>query len=268
MSVTEEKQGVRVEAGRLAGRVAVVTGAGQGLGKAIAAALADEGAAVALLGRTPQKVVDVSQALLDKGYKAHAIGCDVADRGSVDSAVAETLATFGRIDMLINNAQGGTLGVSTPTVDLSDDDVLEFFRTGPLGTLHLMQAAFPSLRDSDHAVVINFGSGLGVRGASRMAAYAMAKEAIGGLTKSTAIEWGKYGIRVNQVCPAGWSPSAETYRDDNPTRWEQVQRTIPMRRLGDPYDDIGRAIVALVSDDMQFLTGATLMLDGGQVLLR
>src|SRR5829696_10030238 len=104
MTSIKERQRAEVSGDRLAGRVAIVTGAGQGLGKAIAAALADEGATVALLGRTPQKVVDVSQALLDKGYKAHAIGCDVADRGSVDSAVAETLATFGRIDMLINNA--------------------------------------------------------------------------------------------------------------------------------------------------------------------
>jgi 2-hydroxycyclohexanecarboxyl-CoA dehydrogenase len=175
---------------------------------------------------------------------------------------------FGRIDILINNAQGGALGIDKPTIDLSDNDVLEFFRTGPLGTLHLMQAAFPALRESDHAVVINLGSAIGVRGGSRQAAYSMAKEAIGGLTKSTAIEWGKYGIRVNVVCPAAWSPGAEAYRDQDPARWEQVQRAIPLRRFGDPYSDIGRAVVALVSDDLHYLTGATIMLDGGQVMLR
>jgi 2-hydroxycyclohexanecarboxyl-CoA dehydrogenase len=134
--------------------------------------------------------------------------------------------------------------------------------------LHLMQAAFPALRESDHAVVINLGSAIGVRGGSRQAAYAMAKEAIGGLTKSAAIEWGKYGIRVNVVCPAAWSPGAEAYRDEDPARWEQVQRAIPLRRFGDPYSDIGRAVVALVSDDLHYLTGATIMLDGGQVMLR
>lgn len=257
---------------RLAGRVAVVTGAGQGLGKSIAAALADEGAAVALLGRTRQKVVDVSEELLGKGHKSIAVQCDVADRGSVDSAVAETLATYGRIDILINNAQGGAQGealsANKPTIELTDDNVLDFFRTGPLGTLHMMQATFTALRESDHAVVVNLGSAIGVRGAPRMAPYAMAKEAIGGLTKSAAIEWGKHGIRVNLICPAAWSPSAEAYRDDNPARWEKILREIPLRRLGDPYDDIGRAVVAIVSDDMRFLTGATLMLDGGQVLLR
>jgi 2-hydroxycyclohexanecarboxyl-CoA dehydrogenase len=258
----------KVTGDRLAGRVAVVTGAGQGVGKGVAAALADEGASVALLGRTPQKVIDVSNELTERGCAALGIGCDVSNRDAVNSAVAQTLATFGRIDIVINNAQGGALGISVPTIDLSDEDVLEFFSTGPLGTLHLMQAAFPALRDSDHPVVINLGSAIGVRGGSRQAAYAMAKEAIGGLTKSAAIEWGKYGIRVNLVCPAAWSPGAETYRDQDPARWEQVQRSIPLRRFGDPYDDIGRAIVALVSDDLHYLTGATIMLDGGQVMLR
>lgn len=254
--------------GRLAGRVAVVTGAGQGIGKAIAAALADEGANVALLGRTRQKVADVSKELTAQGNSALAIECDVANRDTVDHAVAETLASFGRIDILINNAQGGALGIDKPTADLTDEDVLEFFRTGPLGTLHLMQAAYPSLRKSEHAVVVNLGSAIGVRGGSRQAAYSMAKEAIGGLTKSAAIEWGKYGIRVNLICPAAWSPGSEAYRDANPARWEQVQRSIPLRRFGDPYNDIGRAVVALVSDDMGYVTGATIMLDGGQVMLR
>lgn len=259
---------MEVAGSRLAARVAIVTGAGQGLGKGIAAALADEGATVVLLGRTPQKVIDVSSELIDNGRTALAIGCDVSDRAAVDGAVAATLAAFGHIDILINNAQGGALGTSTPTVDLSDDDVLEYIRTGPLGTLHLMQAAFPALQRSEHPVIINFGSAVGVRGGPGMAAYAMAKEAIGGLTKSTAVEWGRYGIRVNLVCPAAWSPRAKAYRDQDPARWEHIQRSIPLRRFGDPSTDIGRAIVALVSDDFQYLTGATIMLDGGQVILR
>ena len=253
---------------RLSGRVAIVTGAGQGLGRAIAAALADEGARVALLGRTKSKVDDAAAELTARGRDVISIGCDVADRAAVDRAVAETREKFGGIAIVINNAQGGAVGSSTPTTDLTDEEALEFFRTGPLGTLHLMQAAFPALCESEHAVVVNFGSAIGVRGAPRMAAYAMAKEAINGLTKSTAIEWGRHGIRVNLVCPAAWSPGAETYRDEDPERFERILRGIPLRRFGDPYHDIGRAIVALVSDDLSYLTGATLMLDGGQVMLR
>lgn len=254
--------------GRLAGRVAIVTGAGQGLGRAIAQVLADEGAGVALLGRTLPTLNDTAQEIEAKGGRALALRCDVAERAEVDAAVAAVLAEFGQVDILVNNAQGGNTNIYEATVSTSDDMVLETFRTGPLGTLHMMQACFEPLRASGHRAVVNFGSGIGVRGAPGMASYAMAKEAIGGLTKVTAIEWGKHQIRVNLICPAGWSPAAEKYRDENPKRWEQLQKTTPLRRLGDPHEDIGRAVLALVTDDLQYLTGATLMLDGGQVLLR
>jgi 2-hydroxycyclohexanecarboxyl-CoA dehydrogenase len=245
--------------------VAIVTGAARGLGRAAAARLHERGASVAVNVRDAARAGEVARSI---GPRALGVAADVAADEGPESIVRQTLDQFGRIDIVINNAQGGALGIDKPTVDLTDDDVLEFFRTGPLGTLHLMQAAFPALRESDHAVVINLGSAIGVRGGSRQAPYAMAKEAIGGLTKSAAIEWGKYGIRVNLICPAAWSPGAEAYRDEDPARWEQVQRNIPLRRFGDPYDDIGRAVVALVSDDMHYLTGATIMLDGGQVMLR
>jgi NAD(P)-dependent dehydrogenase (short-subunit alcohol dehydrogenase family) len=257
-----------VTAGRLSGRVAVVTGAGQGLGKAIAQVLSGEGAVVALLGRTVATLLETRHAIEDDGGRGLVAQCDVAVRAEVDAAVATVLRELGRIDVLINNAQGGNTNVYAATAGVADDMVLETFRTGPLGTLHMMQACFEPLRDSGHGSVVNFGSGIGVRGAPGMAPYAMAKEAIGALTKVTAIEWGKHQIRVNLVCPAGWSPAAEKYRDENPTRWEQLQKNTPLRRLGDPYDDIGRAVLSLVTDDLKYLTGATLMLDGGQVLLR
>nr|WP_261576037.1 SDR family oxidoreductase [Frankia gtarii] len=256
------------QTGRLAGRVAVVTGAGQGLGRGIAEALADEGAAVALLGRTESKVIAAAEELSGKGARVLALRCDVAERADAQAAVEATLAAFGAVDILINNAQGGNNTVRVPTVDATDAQLLESFETGPLGSVHMMQACFEALRDSGHGAVVNFGSGIGVRGAPGLLGYAMAKEAIGGLTKVTAIEWGRYGIRVNQVCPAAWSPAAEEYMKQSPERWEAQRRQTPLRRLGDPYADIGRAIVGLVSDDMQYLTGATLMLDGGQILLR
>jgi 2-hydroxycyclohexanecarboxyl-CoA dehydrogenase len=254
-------------AGRLHDRVAIVTGAGQGLGRAIAAVLCDAGASVALVGRTESKVADAANELQERGGTALALRCDVANRDDSDAAVKATLKAYGKLDILINNAQGGNLGVPTPTAEVTDADILEFLTTGPLGSLHMMQAAFPALCDSRGAVV-NFGSEIGVRGTPQMAGYAMAKEAIGALTKVTANEWGQYGIRVNQVCPAGLSPSAEAFRDADPKRWQAILNGIPLQRLGDPYDDIGRAVLALVSDDMRYLTGATMMLDGGRILQR
>jgi 2-hydroxycyclohexanecarboxyl-CoA dehydrogenase len=253
---------------RLEGRVAIVTGAGQGLGRAIALALAADSVTVALLGRTEAKVREVAAEITASGGRATAVRCDVAERVDAFAAVEAVAAEFGRLDILINNAQGGNMNVRQPTVDATDEDMLESFRTGPLGSLHMMQAGFELLRDSGHGAIVNFGSGVGVRGAPGMAGYAMAKEAIGGLTKVTAIEWGKYGIRVNQVCPAGWSPASEIYKKEDEARFEKLMRQTPLRRLGDAYEDIGRAVVALVGDDLKYLTGATLMLDGGQVLLR
>ena len=156
----------------------------------------------------------------------------------------------------------GRSGINTPRVDLCDEDVPELFRTGLLGTLYLMQAAFAALCDSDHAVVINLRSAIGVRGGSRQAAYSMAKEAIGGVTKSAAMEWGKYGIRANLVCPRPGHPEQSLLRP-RPHALGASAGSIPLRRFGDPYGDIGRAIIALVSDDLHYLTGATIMLDGG-----
>ena len=254
--------------GRLTGRVAIVTGAGQGLGQSIAQVLADNGAAVALLGRRVETLRETLRAIEANGGRGLVARCDVSVRAEVDAAVAVVLQEFGRIDVLINNAQGGNTNTYQATATAPEEMVLETFRTGPLGTLHMMQACFESLRDSGHGSVVNFGSGVGVRGGPGMASYAMAKEAIGGLTKVTAIEWGKHQIRVNLICPAALSPGAAVYRDENPKRWEQLLKNTPMRRMGDPYDDIGRAVLSLVSDDMKYLTGATLMLDGGQVLLR
>lgn len=255
-------------AGRLEGQVAIVTGAGQGIGRAIAAVFCDAGASVALLGRTEAKVQDAAAELAGRGGKAIALRCDVGDRGDVDAAVAATIDAFGHIDILINNAQGGPINSNIPTAEISEEVMLEFLRSGPLGSLFMMQACFPSLRDAGGGSIVNFGSGIGVRGASKKVGYATAKEAIRGLTKVAAIEWGKYGVRVNEIVPAAWSPQADEFQQQHPEAWERLRRETPLRRMGDPYEDIGRAVLALVSDDMKYVTGASLVLDGGLVLTR
>lgn len=136
-----------------------------------------------------------------------------------------------------------------------------------MGTLYGMQAALPHLRAHGGGSIVNFGSGTAIRGDQTFGAYAMAKEAIRGLSRVAAREWGPYGIRVNVVVPTALSPSAAEYMAANPEIAERINAEIPLGRTGDPERDIGRAVAALVSDDLCYLTGATLMLGGGRTLL-
>jgi 2-hydroxycyclohexanecarboxyl-CoA dehydrogenase len=165
--------------GRLAGHVSVITGAGQGIGRGIALAMAKEGARVALAGRTLRKVQDVAGEIAELGGRALAVECDVSCRRQVDEAVAATVAAFGGIDSLVNNAQSSSQQTLEETTDQHAD---ECWRSGPMGTLYGMQAALPHLRARAGGSIVNFGSGTAIRGDQTFGAYAMAKEAIRGRT--------------------------------------------------------------------------------------
>ncbi|MFF0043010.1 SDR family NAD(P)-dependent oxidoreductase [Streptomyces mirabilis] len=248
---------------RLSGKTALVTGGGQGVGRGIALALAAEGAAVVITGRTERTLKDTAAEITGRGGRAHAVVGDVGERDDVDRMVAETVREFGGLDVLVNNAQ---TSVQRRLEDTSYGDVELTYRSGPLATFHAMQSALPHLKASRGSVV-NLGSSAAVQGEASFAAYAMAKEAIRGLTRVAAREWGAYGIRVNVVCPAALSPAAEAFFAARPEKAESVLAGIPLGRMGDPETDIGRAVAALVSEDMAYLTGATLMLEGGRTLI-
>ena len=243
--------------GRLCGRVAVVTGAGQGIGRGIALALAKEGASVVVSGRTLAKC---QRAADEIGAAAHAVACDVSVRSQVDQLIERTVERFGGLDVLVNNAQSSRQGL---LAEVTDADVEECWRSGALGTLYAMQAALPHLRARGGGVIVNFGSSTALDGNVTFGAYAMAKEAIRGLSRVAAREWGRYGIRVNVVVPNALSPSGERYRDEHPERFAKMTAGLPLGRVGDPELDIGRAVVALASDDLGYLTGETLRLTGG-----
>ncbi|MCU1389925.1 MAG: short-chain dehydrogenase [Ilumatobacteraceae bacterium] len=249
--------------GRLVDKVALVTGAGQGIGAGIAAALAKEGAAVALAGRTVAKVEAKAAALSALGLRVIALQADVSVRVDVDRMVAETVAAFGRLDALVNNAQDST---RKRLVDITDEDVDLAWRTGPLASLHCMQAALPHLRET-RGCIVNLGSSTAITGDATFGSYAMAKEAIRALTRVAATEWGPDGIRVNTICPAAFSESAKEWSEEHPDAFAKVLKNIPLRRMGDPEVDIGRAVVALVSDDLGYLTASTLVLEGGRITL-
>jgi 2-hydroxycyclohexanecarboxyl-CoA dehydrogenase len=243
--------------GRLTGKIAIVTGASQGIGRGIALALAKEGAAIVAAARTAVKLNTVAREIEESGAPALAVPCDVADRTAVFSLIDDAVKAFGRIDILVNNAQGKT--PNRRLQDVPPEDAELAWSTGPMGTLHCMQAAFPYLSERGGSIV-NFGSNTG--------AYATAKEAIRGLSKVAAREWGRFGIRVNVVCPFAGSPSAVAFNEAHPQAAAAILKATPLGRMGDCEDDIGRAVVALVSPDLSYLTGATLMLDGGLCVLR
>ncbi|MFF7074010.1 SDR family NAD(P)-dependent oxidoreductase [Streptomyces pseudovenezuelae] len=249
--------------GRLSGKAALVTGGGQGVGRGIALALAVEGAAVVITGRTEAKLKDTAGEIAERGGRAYTVVGDVGERGDVDRMVAETVREFGGLDVLVNNAQSS---VQRRLAETSYEDVELTYRSGPLAAFHAMQAALPHLKERRGSVV-NLGSSAAVQGEATFGAYAMAKEAIRGLSRVAAREWGAYGIRVNVICPAALSPAAEDYLAAHPDKADELARQIPLGRLGDPEADIGRAVAALVSDDMAYLTGATLMLEGGRTLI-
>jgi len=245
---------------RLDGRIALVTGAGQGIGRGIALALAKEGAIVALAGRTVSKCDAVAEEVRRTGAKALALACDVSVRSQVEQAVTATVEAFGGLDVLVNNAQSS---VQRSLEDTTDDDVELDWQTGALGTLYAMQASLPHLRARGGGAIVNFGSSTAIEGNATFGSYAMAKEAIRGLSRVAAREWGRYGIRVNVIVPNALSPAAESFRDNSPERFARMQARIPLGRVGDPESDIGRAVVALASDDLSYMSGQTLMLTGG-----
>ena len=245
---------------RLTGRVALVTGGGQGVGRGIALALAKEGGSVLLAGRTLSKCQTVTDEIAAFGGVARAVRCDVGEREDVESAVNAAVEAFGGLDALVNNAQSSTQRL---LIETTDADVELAYRSGPLAVLYGMQAAYPHLVARGGGSIVNFGSSTAIEGNATFGSYAMAKEAIRGLSRVAAREWGRDGIRVNVVVPSALSPAAEAFREARPEVYQKQMDRIPLRRMGDAEADIGRAVVALISDDLSYMTGQTMMLTGG-----
>ena len=247
---------------RLAGRVAIVTGAGEGIGRGIARRYAREGARVVVAEIRDEWGERTAADIRDElGGEARFVHTDVAVKTDVLHMVDEAVSMFGAIDILVNNAQA-----FTPMVPLEEKQD-EWFETsitsGLMGSFWSMQAAFPHLRDSGRGRIINFCSLNGVTGAWFSVDYNAAKEAIRGLTRSAAREWGPYGITANCIGPGAASSGYRAWADHNPQEAAAGEKTIPLGRMGDPENDIGGVALFLASDDGQYLTGQTLFADGG-----
>lgn len=246
----------------LSGRVALVTGAGQGVGQGIALALAAAGAAVAVSGRTADKLDHTCAAIAERGGRALAVPGDVKEPDSLTAMVEATLGGFGCIDILVNNAQEVPLG---RLLDVTDEAFLAGFHSGPLATLRLMKLVHPLMVARGGGTIVNLASSAGIRwDMSGYGAYAAVKQAIRSLTRAAAAEWGRDRIRVLTIAPHAESPGLKGWIDNNPQEAASFFRTIPLARVGQLEEDIGRAVVALCGDELGYLTGATIPLDGGQ----
>jgi NAD(P)-dependent dehydrogenase (short-subunit alcohol dehydrogenase family) len=250
--------------GRLAGKVALITGAGQGVGLGIAQAFAEAGAAIVITGRDAGKLEAALPDLERRGARALACPGDAARKESAERAVQAAIDAFGGLDIVVNNAQARRSGV--PVEDILAEDLDLAFGSGPYATLFHMQAAFPHLKEAGGSI-INFGSKMGLMPMEGVASYAAAKEAIRGLSRAAAREWGRYRIRVNVLNPASLSPGAQAYFQSRPEEYERLRQDLALGYFGDAETDIGAAALFLASDDSRYVTGQTINVDGGQVML-
>lgn len=246
----------------LSGKTALITGAGQGVGRGIALALSAAGANVVLAGRTLEKVEQVAGEIKERGGAAIPVQCNVKSAEELADTLDLALEAFGGLDILVNNAQEVPLGV---LVDVTDEAFIAGFESGPLATFRLMKLARPHLAARGGGTIINLTSSAGIRwDMAGYGAYGAVKQAIRSLTRAAASEWGGENIRVLTVAPHAESPGLKWWIENNPEEAEAFFRTIPLGRIGRLEEDIGRAVVALCSSDLSYLTGATIPLDGGQ----
>lgn len=252
------------------GKTVLITGGGKAksIGYGIAIAYAKEGANIAITGRNEQKLIDAKEELERLyGVEVLALPVDVSkdsvSEEAVRQAVLQVVERFSRIDVLINNAQASASGVPLATQTTEQFDLALY--SGLYATFYYMRECYPYLKETEGSV-INFGSGAGLFGNAGQCSYAAAKEAIRGLTRVAATEWGPDNINVNVICPLAMTTQLENFRDAYPEAYEKNLKAVPMGRFGDPELEIGRVCVHLGSPDFKYMSGETITLEGGMGL--
>jgi NAD(P)-dependent dehydrogenase (short-subunit alcohol dehydrogenase family) len=246
------------------GRVVIVTGAGQGIGRGIALHLGHNGASVVVAEWKEHRATRTVDELTAMGASALAAVCDVSSREQVEAMVAQSVERFGRVDALVNNAQ--TFRPQAPLATVEEEDVDTFYDSGVKGTLWGMQAVYPHMQREGWGRIVNVASAAGITGMPGYGAYNASKEAIRALTRTAAREWGRDGVIVNCICPGAASKRGQDAAVRNEDAHREFMRDHPVGRQGDPEDDIAPVVLFLCSDACRYLTGQTLMVDGGAFL--
>ncbi len=263
--------------GFLTGKTAIITGAGfaalengrcGSIGYGIATAYAKEGANLVITGRQIAKLERAKEELERLfGIRVLAIPADIAagaDNEATAKSVAEAaMAEFGRIDVLINNAQASASGV--PIQDHTTEQFDLAMYSGLYATFYYMKACYPYLKET-RGSIINFASGAGLFGNYGQCSYAAAKEGIRGLSRVAATEWARDGINTNVVCPLAWTAQLEKFEKAYPEAFAANVKMPPAGHYGDPEEEIGRVCVQLASPDFKYMNGETLTLEGGMGL--
>ena len=263
--------------GFLTGKTAIITGAGRAvlsdgtcgsIGYGIATAYAKEGCNLVITGRNLKKLEDAKEEL-ERLYGIQVLICqaDVTDGADneavVNGVIKQAVDTFGRIDVLINNAQASASGVPLATHTTENFNLAMF--SGLYACFYYMKACYPYLKETKGSV-INFASGAGLFGNYGQCSYAAAKEGIRGLSRVAATEWGPDGINVNVICPIAWTAQLENFQKAYPDAFKANVKMPPMGHYGDSEKEIGRVCVQLANPDFKYLTGETLTLEGGMGL--
>ena len=240
-------------------RVAIVTGASQGIGRAIAVELARVGADVVVCSRRPAALKPVADEVRALGRRALVVECDVADAGQVDDAVGRATGAFGHIDLLVNNAG---YRIRSPLEALPRAEWDAMIGVNLTGVFLFSQAVGRVMIRQRSGTIVNVTSVAGRTGTRGMAAYAAAKAGVTVLTQSLGAEWAKHGIRVNAVAPGPVETEGVLEVWKTPAMIAQAAREVPLGRLGRP-EEIARAVVFVASDEASFMTGETLYVSGG-----
>lgn len=249
---------------RFEGKVVLITGGGQGIGRGVSNAFAAEGANLIITGRTLSKLEKAKDEIeKEYGVTVIPITADGGDEEQVKNAIETGIKALGRLDAVVNNAQNSASGVNL--IDHTKEDFDKAIYSGLYATFFYMKHAFPYLKETKGSVV-NFASGAGLFGKLGQSSYAAAKEGIRGMSRVAASEWGPDGVRVNVVCPLAMSEGLAQWKEAYPDLYEKTIQSIPLGHFADPQKDIGRVCVFLASEEASYVTGETITLQGGSGL--